>query len=121
MTGPENPHDGPNRSGHRERVRDLNDALRQHGRGGRVIVTAGIAALAPEQMTLILAAVTSFDAFGPDNDPYGEHDCAVLTVGAERVIWKIDYYDRSMRKHSLDPADPTVTTRVLTIMLPDEY
>ena len=121
MTEPKNPHDGPNRSVRRGRVRDLNDALRQQGRGGRVVVTAGIAALAPEQVCSILAAVASFDAFGPDNDPYGEHDCAVLTVGAKRVIWKIDYYDRSRRKHSPDPADPTVTARVLTIMLGDEY
>jgi hypothetical protein len=65
--------------------------------------------------------VASFSTFDADNDPYGEHDCAVLTVGAERVIWKIEYYARSLRGHSPDPADPAVTTSVLTIMLVEEY
>jgi hypothetical protein len=35
--------------------------------------------------------------------------------------WKIDYYDRNLELHSLDPADPEVTVRVLTIMRVDEY
>jgi hypothetical protein len=105
----------------RERVRALNDQLRQHGTDGTVVITPGVRALGLDQVRLIKNAVASFSAFDADNDPYGEHDCAVLTVGAERVIWKIDYYDRSLRGHSPDPADPSVTTRVLTIMLAEEY
>ncbi len=105
----------------RERVRALNDQLRQHGTGGTTVVTPGVRALAPDAISAVLAAVTSFSAFDADNDPYGEHDCAVLTVGAERVIWKIDCYDRNLSRHSPDPADPAVTTRVLTIMLAEEY
>jgi hypothetical protein len=89
----------------RERVRALNDRLRQHGIGGTTVVTPGGRALAPDAISAILAAVATFDAFDPDNDPYGEHDCAVLTVGAKRVIWKIDYYDRSLSGHS--PTPPT--------------
>ena len=84
------------------------------------MVTPGVRALAPDTISAILAAVAGFSAFDADNDPCGEHDCAILTVGAERVIWKIDYYDRSLSGHSPTPADPAVTTRVLTIMLVEE-
>ncbi len=102
-------------------IRDLNDALRTTGKGGRIVITPGIGALAPDAISAILAAVANFNAFDANNDPHGEHDCAVLTVGAKRVIWKIDYYDRSLSGHSPDPADPAVTTRILTIMLAEEY
>ena len=39
----------------------------------------------------------------------------------ERVFWKLDYYDRELQFASEDAADPTITRRVLTIMLSDEY
>ena len=45
----------------------------------------------------------------------------LLTVNGNRVIFKIDYLDRSRRIHSPDPADPKVTVRVMTVMLADEY
>ena len=54
-------------------------------------------------------------------DPYGEHDMGRFTVGGEDYYWKIDYYDRNLEFHSPDPADPSVTIRVLTIMRVDEY
>ena len=37
------------------------------------------------------------------------------------VFWKIDAYDRTLEFGSDDPADPSVTRRVLTIMLASEY
>jgi len=69
----------------------------------------------------MLAAVAAFSNFTPDNDPYHEHDCAVMNVGDHRIIWKIDYYDADLNFASDDPANPAVTIRVLTIMLADEY
>ena len=69
----------------------------------------------------MLAAVARFDNFTEDNDPWGEHDCAVLTVDGRRIIFKIDYYDRNLAYHSPDASDPAVTQRVLTVMLAEEY
>ena len=40
-----------------------------------------------------------------------------LQVEGERILFKISYYDRSLIGHSPDHADPSVTTRVLTVML----
>lgn len=104
------------------RVRVLNDQLRQQGRGGRVLLSAAVAYLAaPEQLELI-RVVRAFKAFTPDNDPYGEHDCAsVELTNCGRFIWKIDYYDLVLAGHSPDPSDSAVTARVLTLMSAEEY
>ena len=37
------------------------------------------------------------------------------------IVWKIDDYDTGLQAASPDPSDPSVTTRVLTIMLASEY
>ena len=102
------------------RIRELNDHLRTTKRGGIVLITDGLAAIGSEAGA-ILDAVAAFQDFNPDNDPWGEHDCASLEVNGHWVIWKIDYYDRSRRIHSPDAADPKVTIRVLTVMLASEY
>src|SRR6202008_2313158 len=81
------------------RICALNDELRRFGRGGRVMITSGIQALGAEGIARVLAAVAAFDAFTTDNDPYGEHDCAILTVDGERVLFKIDYFDRNLVYH----------------------
>ena len=102
-------------------VAQLNDQLRCHAHGGQVAVTSGILDLGPGAVQLVWDAVRSFDQFSPDNDPYGEHDFGAITVLGHKVLWKIDYYDRNLQFGSPDPADPAVTTRVLTIMLAREY
>ena len=102
-------------------IRDLNDAFRKAFIGGAVMVTAGIETLPADQRRSILAKVRSFDAFDADNDPHNEHDFGAVEEHDIRCFWKIDYYDRTMNAGSPDPADPSVTTRVLTIMLAEEY
>jgi hypothetical protein len=103
------------------RTRELNDQLRCKAVGGRIVMTRGIEALGADGVRNVLIAVATFDDFTEDNDPWGEHDCAVLTVEGQRIIFKIDYFDRDLRWHSPDASDPAVTERVLTIMLSEEY
>ncbi|MBP2231735.1 acetylornithine/succinyldiaminopimelate/putrescine aminotransferase [Azospirillum agricola] len=123
MTGKAMGHEiGPKRGQSKvAEIARLNDHLRRTFDGGRVVITAGIAALAPLHLNLVLAGVRTFNAFTVDNDPCSEHDCATLVVRGVGVLWKIDYYDPTMTYLSSDAADPSVTVRVLTIMLADEY
>jgi hypothetical protein len=104
-----------------ERIRELNDDFRRTFVGGAVMITAGVEAMPDEQRRSLLAKVRAFDAFTEDNDPHGEHDFGAVDEGGVRCFWKIDYYDRDMTMHSDDASDPMVTTRVLTIMLTEEY
>jgi hypothetical protein len=103
------------------RICTLNDELRRFGRGGRIMMTPGIQALGVEGVARVFSAVAAFDAFTRNNDPYGEHDCAVLAVDGIEVLFKIDYYDRDLVYHSPDASDPTVTRRVMVVILASEY
>lgn len=103
-------------------IRELNDAFRQQPLVlGRVMLTSGIAEKPPKFRHEVMRAVQEFDAFDNANDPHAEHDFIAVEVDGEKVFAKIDYYDRTMEYGSEDPADASVTTRVLTIMLADEY
>ena len=104
-----------------DRIRRLNDALRCGGLGGTIHITQGIGGLGEASVRDVLAAVAGFEAFGPDNDPWGEHDCATLTVADRTILFKIDYYDRDLIGGSEDPGNPHATKRVLTVMLAEEY
>jgi len=104
------------------RIRELNDAFRTAFAGdGRVYVTAGIAAMSPEQQVQVMRRVHGFVAFTPDNDPHGEHDFGSFELCGRKFFWKIEYYDRDMQYGSEDPSDPEQTTRVMTVMLASEY
>ena len=104
-----------------ERIRELNDSFRQSFVGGRVVLTQGVDALSAEVKAEVLKCVRNFDRFDHDNDPHGEHDFGNFEVAGQRFFFKIDYYDLEMEGGSEDPADPTKTTRVLTVMKAEEY
>lgn len=103
------------------RIAELNDHLRVHRVGGRVMMTNGIAALGPVAVAAILVKLTAFSDFNRDNDPHGERDLGLFDHDGERILWKVDAYDLAMQYGSPDAADPAVTTRVLTIMRAEEY
>jgi hypothetical protein len=102
-----------------EKIRELNDAARRSLTGCRVMITSGVKAL--PSMSEVLAAVTLYSDFSENNDPYGEHDFGSIRIADQTVFWKFDYYDFDLEMASPDPTDPTVTVRVLTIMLAEEY
>jgi hypothetical protein len=104
-----------------EAVRRLNDAFRRTLRGGRVVVTRGVLDMGSPAVGEVLRAVAAFDRFEPGNDPYGEHDFGSLKHLGVLIFFKVDTYDLDLVGYSPDPADPTVTARVLTVMLATEY
>ena len=103
------------------RIRALNDELRQNFAGGAAVMTPGIAALGAKAVARIVKTIGVFDDFCHANDPHQEHDFGAFDADGQRVFFKIDYYDETLTYHSLDPADPSVTRRVITIMLAEEY
>jgi hypothetical protein len=103
-------------------IRRLNDSFRRSpSGGGKRLMTAGIAALPPQDQAAILAKVMAFEAFTEDNDPHGEHDFGAFDHAGRRIFWKIDTFHQSLEFGSENPDDPAQTMRVLTIMLADEY
>jgi len=118
-----------------ERIARLNDRARQAmGLACVAVATEGFRALSEEDRSQVRELVETFDAFTPDNDPYGERDFGAIyrdseggwtttrpAHSAETVFWKIDAFDRDLRFGSDDPANPAVTRRVLTLMLASEY
>jgi hypothetical protein len=106
-------------------VRALNDELRHAlpfaKPGCLVMATSGVRSIDDDRLAALVATVRDFKNFTPDNDPHGEHDFGAVGHDGVRYFWKIDAYDRSLTIASPDPADPSITTRVLTIMRADEY
>jgi hypothetical protein len=103
------------------RIRVLNDNFRITFLGGRIVMSAGMHGLPLYVKANALLLVRRFADFNTDNDPHGEHDFGSFEADGENFFWKIDYFDEQCEFGSEDPADPYKTTRVLTIMLADEY
>lgn len=104
-----------------KRIRELNDLFRETMLTGKIITTQGIEALPLDDKMQIFAKVRQFDDFNEGNDPYGEHDFGSFKHQGNKIFWKIDYYDLDLQYGSENPADPSKTIRVLTIMLAEEY
>ncbi len=109
-----------------EEIRALNDAFRKGERPelGRIMITSGVRELVaawPMGIAPVYEKVRSFDAFDEGNDPHHEHDFGSFEHCGQTLFFKIDYFDKKLECGSEDPANPDVTTRVLTIMLAEEY
>lgn len=108
-------------SGKREVIRYLNDEMRRNLTGGGAFMTVGVAALGPDIAERVLDAIMLYDNFCMDSDPYGEGDFGTVKIEGQAIFWKIDYHSNDMTQGSPDPSDPSVTKRILTIMLAEEY
>ena len=72
-------------------IRALNDHARRSFTGCRVSITQGVQALG--NLPDLLDQIRGFDAFTPDNDPYGEHDFGSVHHAGHTVFWKFDGVD----------------------------
>lgn len=104
-----------------DRIRILNDELRKYLIGGGTVMTPGVAALGSEAIKRLVQTLSTYSDFCTENDPYTEHDFGTFDFDGHQVIFKIDYFDKTLTHHSPDPSDPAVTERVITLMLADEY
>jgi len=111
----------PSEPTHTDRIRSLNDDLRRNFSNGQAVITVGVAALGAAAVARIIRTVEVFDDFCHANDPHQEHDFGSFEADGNTIFFKIDYYDKTLTQHSSDAADPTVTERVITIMLAEEY
>ena len=69
-----------------ERIARLNDlARRAMGIACVVVATEGIQALPEADQSRLRELVETFDAFTPDNDPYGERDFGAIWQGLDGV------------------------------------
>jgi hypothetical protein len=108
--------------GNSEIIAALNDKFRRTFSGGRIVMTDGVQSLPEQVQQAIFNAVQQFNRFDPkEDDVYGEHDFGKIEHAGTDFFWKIDYLDSNMAHASPNAADTAVTTRVLTIMLAEEY
>ena len=101
-----------------QRIRELNDELRQHLLGGLAVMTPGVAALGQQAVERIVQTISVFDDFCHANDPHGEHDFGSFEVDGDTIFFKIDLYEEPDVK---DQNGEPIVNRVLTIMLAEEY
>lgn len=103
------------------RIRELNDAFRKSFAGGRMMMSASVAALPEMVSSAAWLKVLEFNEWDQGNDPHHEHDFFSFELGNRTFFLKIDYYSPDMQSGSEDPSDPERTVRVGTLMLAEDY
>ena len=101
-----------------QRIRALNDQLRQNLATGVAVMTPGVAALGQEAAARIIKTIAVFDDFCHANDPHEEHDFGSFEAEGHTIFFKIDHYERPAR--SPERTGQTDRVRVITVMLAEE-
>lgn len=99
----------------------LNDAFRHTLKGGRVETSAGVDALDTYTQMCAIHLVREAKNLMGSTDPFDERDFGCFVIDTHRFIWKIEYLDTDADVESADPSNTDITTRILKIMLADEY
>ena len=64
----------------KRRIRALNTRLRKKLKGGRITSTSGFYHLGGPLRERFFQALSDFNDFNPDNDPYDEHDFGKISI-----------------------------------------
>ena len=101
-------------------IAKLNDEFRADPfNNGTVLVSKEIERLNPPSDWIIFDAIKNVDIFPEGN---AEHDRGILDIAfVGKVYWRILYSDTRFKDISPNPADPTVTHRVLIVARPGEF
>ena len=103
-----------------ERIRTLDDHLRNNPTADVAIMTPGIAALGQKAADRIVKTITVFDDFCHANDPGDEHDNGSFEAEGRTVLFKIDHYERPASCPSLESTCLNDRVRIITVMLAEE-
>lgn len=92
----------------------------------RIQMTTGLVALIGDKskwlnFRLEKRIVRAVHEFEFDDNHHGDRDLGFLIVDGHQLFFRIVAFDNELTRRSPDPIDDERTTRVLTIMLHNEY
>ena len=111
------------------KVAEQNDAFRRHvclgspwpedmqPLVGKLNITDNVLVRGPLFTKTCLRSTGFHASFPKDADPKGLHASGTFRICDVDVWWKLDCCNPAYERGSADPADPSRTARVLTIML----
>ena len=85
------------------------------------MVTSGVMAVKGYCRSILTSALANYGGFDEDNDPHGERDMGHFVLFDTDLYFKIDYYEQDLKFGSDDPADASITHRILTIMTKADF
>ena len=89
--------------------------------GGTVLLTAGVDTLPSDLQAMVVRRVATFSDFNEDNDPRGKHAFGSFILAGRKFFSSSIATIRTWSSDRKIQADPSKTTRVLTIILAEEY
>lgn len=110
----------------REKIARLNDRCRQgHDRTARIVITRScLGTFAPDSRAAAIVAqaeiLATLRRYEFSETDAAERDRGSFDYRGTTIYFRIDYYDVDLAYGSEDASDPTITRRVLTIMLRED-